>query len=241
MKNTNAIVFGANEYALQIVKQLQNVCKYVQLYVLKEEEYMLHKENGLNVEFFDLSDNWDDLALKFNLDESLIFCALNDDAENIFLTISLRASFESARIIALSRDSESANKLKMAGASKVIPMIQTTANVILDILEKPIITNVLHKILYEEGDLKMAEIVISPDATVIGKNVSDIIWQEEHKLIVLAYLTQEYETHFIYTSQNHHILQANDILVVIGYQKDITALQQKIGGEHEKDWRHWSW
>lgn len=241
MKNTNAIVFGANEYALQIVKQLQNVCKYVQLYVLKEEEYMLHKENGLNVEFFDLSDNWDDLALKFNLDESLIFCALNDDAENIFLTISLRASFESARIIALSRDSESANKLKMAGASKVIPMIQTTANVILDILEKPIITNVLHKILYEEGDLKMAEIVISPDATVIGKNVSDIIWQEEHKLIVLAYLTQEYETHFIYTSQNHHILQVNDILVVIGYQKDITALQQKIGGEHEKDWRHWSW
>lgn len=242
MSDTNAIVFGANEYALQIYKQLQGMYKSVDLYALEEDIHRIDPSLVDSVATFDLSDDWDDLAARFDISQALVFCALEQDAHNIFLTISLRAEFDKLRMIALSRNAESANKLKMAGASKVIPMIQTTSNMILDILEKPVVTEMLHKILYEDSDIKIAEITVGEDATIIGQKIGDIAWQDRYSLLVIAFVNDEFETHFIFSSNNkEHKVEANDVLITIGYEEDINTLNSAMGGVYETHWRHWSW
>ncbi|HFU74516.1 MAG TPA: TrkA family potassium uptake protein [Helicobacteraceae bacterium] len=242
MKKIDAIIFGANEYALQIVKQIQGSYNSVNLYVLEDEFEKVDKDIADSVDTFDLSDDWDDFSERFDVDHALVFCALEQDSHNIFLTISLRAEFDNLRMIALSRNSESANKLKMAGASKVIPMIQTTSNMILDILEKPVVTDMLHKVLYEEGDVKIAEVSIGDNSDLIGLKIGDIQFQERYKILVIAYVNDDFETHFIFSSDNkNHLLQASDVLVAIGYEEDINNFTQKMGGTNETNWRHWSW
>ncbi|MBU1927882.1 NAD-binding protein, partial [bacterium] len=155
MKDITALVFGFNNYASEIIDNVIKEYKRVYTYSLNVEDVENEKYKIKN---FDLSDEWNEVAELINNNKCIAFCVLEDDAQNIFLTISLRASFKDLIIIALATNKESANKLEMAGADKVIPIVKTTADIIANIITKPIATKVLHSILYEESELKIAQI-----------------------------------------------------------------------------------
>jgi Trk K+ transport system NAD-binding subunit len=160
----------------------------------------------------------------------MVFCALDNDAENVFLTISLRSIFEELSIIALAGDHESAAKMKSAGANKVMPILQITANVITEMLEKPTVTEVLHDILYEQSFLKIAQIVVPEGSFIVGKHLHDIDLGEEFDVLVLAIVDHQMAATFSFTSRGHnHHIDPEDILVVIGYEDNISALSEALG------------
>ncbi len=138
-------------------------------------------------------------------------------------------------IIALSQNNEGVNKLKIAGANKVLPIIQITANVISDILEKPIVTNILHKILYEESEIKISQINMKKNYSIIGKKSHDISFKDEYNIILLAIVDKEMSTNFIFTAKGfNHKIDADDVLVVVGLQVDIDSFEMQIKGDsHE--------
>ncbi|MBL0708920.1 MAG: potassium transporter TrkA [Sulfurimonas sp.] len=220
----NALLFGNNEFTLEIIHNISSHYKNVQVFKLNSDD-----EYG-----FDLSDNWDDLSKKYDIDDCVVFCNLEDIAENIFLTISLRDSFKDLRIIALSQDKESSDKLLLAGATRVLPTTQTTANTIVEILEKPIVTSVFHNILYGNGALKIAEIKVNEHSMFNGKYPSDIEWSREHGIIVISIVHEDMKREFIYSSKaKHHIIRNGDIFVVVGYEQDIEDFKKLIGSENE--------
>jgi Trk K+ transport system NAD-binding subunit len=227
----DAIIFGYNEYARQIAGNIEKQFRSVRLYTMRDTELQAGQERGFDMALFDLEDNWDDIAKDFDIDELLIFCALEDDAENVFLTISLRAAFGDVTIISLAKNQESANKLKIAGANKVMPILQTTANVITEILEKPIVTDLMHNILYEKSNLEIAQLLIEEGSSIVGKRLHDIAWHEEYGVIILAVVDRELGTSFVFTSKGHnHKIDPNDLLVVIGYDHDIKNFETTIRG-----------
>lgn len=222
MKTSTALIFGVNEYTLEIEKNIAS--EYENIYLFK-----------LGLDGFDLSDNWDLLREKADISDCTAFCILEDIAENIFLTISLRDTFKDLTIIALSKDVESTDKLLLAGATRVLPSIETTANVIAEMLEKPIVTEVLHNILYEKSDLKIAQIKIE-DHTVFlkengdGKYPTDIEWSRDHGIIVIFVVHEDMTREFIYSSKaKHHMLKSGDVFVVVGYDNDIKKFEKLIG------------
>jgi len=228
MNNTNALIFGYNEYASEVAKNI--AYKYDKIFIFKQE--ILNKIPELekyDIEQFDFSDSWEHLKNNHDMKDSIAFCVLEDDAENIFLTISLRATFENLTIIALSKNKESANKLTMAGANKVIPVVQTTASIIAEMLEKPIVTEVLHNILYEKSDLKIAQIKITNCNSFENKYPSDIEWSKEHGVIVLSIIHEDMSSEFIYSSKaRHHPIKNGDTFVVVGYDEDIKEFEKLI-------------
>jgi len=225
MKESIALIFGYNEYTFEIEKNIKSV--YEDIHILK-----LGPDGE---DSFDLSDNWDSLRQKVNIDDCVAFCILEDMAENIFLTISLRDTFKDLTIVALSEDQESADKLQLAGATRVIPSIQTTANVIVDILEKPIATEVLHSILYEKSNLKISQITIEDNTVFDGKYPTDIEWSRDHGIIIMSVFHKDGSSEFIYSSKaTHHIVQSGDIFVVVGYDEDIKEFEKLIGTKCEK-------
>ncbi len=231
MTKRDAIIFGYNEYARQIAANIDSQFRSVRLYVQTQAEINAANERGYNVALFDLGDEWDDIAQAYDVDELLIFCALENDAENVFLTISLRAAFSEVTIISLGTNQESANKLKIAGANKVMPILQTTANVITEILEKPIVTELMHNILYEESKLEIAQIPIEEGSPFVGMYLYDVAWHEEYGVIILAVVDRELSTSFIFTSKGHnHKIDPGDLLVVIGYEHDIKNFEATIRG-----------
>jgi Trk K+ transport system NAD-binding subunit len=220
MVERNALIFGYNDYTSEI--ELNISSEYENIYIFKLNE---DGNNG-----FDLSDNWDNLNSRFNIDECVAICILENMAENIFLTISLRDAFKNLTIIALAQDKESQDKLVLAGATRVLPTTQTTANVIVEMLEKPIVTEVLHEILYEKSALTIAQIKIEDHTVFDGKYPADIEWSRDHGIIVISVVHEDMSREFIYSSKaRHHIIRSGDIFVVVGYEQDIKDFEKLIG------------
>ncbi|MCD6173309.1 MAG: NAD-binding protein, partial [Sulfurimonas sp.] len=135
MKSSSVLVFGNNEYGMEIAKNVIHKYKDVTIFALEDIQLNIKNDFDFTIKKFDLSDNWDEISDKYDTDKSIVFCTLMEEAKNIFLTISLRSAFKDLTIIALANNNEDANKLRMAGASKVIPIVETTANIITDMLK----------------------------------------------------------------------------------------------------------
>lgn len=224
MNSKTAVIFGENEYAFEIKKNIES--GYEKLYIFGLDKDSEH--------CFDLSDNWDDLRTKVNISECTVFCVLEDIAQNVFLTISLRDTFPDLSIVALSSDKESADKLLLAGATRVLPSIETTANIIVDMLEKPIITEVFHNILYEKSALKIAQITMHNSSFLDGKSLSNIEWSREHGIVIISVVHEDSTHEFIYSSHlTHNIIKSGDTFVVVGYDTDIKAFEKLIGMRNE--------
>jgi Trk K+ transport system NAD-binding subunit len=237
MKNTiektdAAIIFGYNEYAQEIADNISFKYKKVEFFSLNESD---------EAEKFDLSDDWSSLEERFDMQNSVAFCVVEDDATNIFLTLSLRSAFKDLNIIAFCKNKEGASKLKLAGADKVIPLIQTTAQMISDILRKPMVTKVMHDILYEKSELKIAQILVENEADFIGKTPFEVKWSEDYGIIVLSIMKDDVESSFIYSSKaKHQEIKKGDVLIVVGYDQQIVKFESLIGSRCEINWSDWS-
>ncbi len=227
----SALIFGYNEYARQIASQIASEYERVHIFVLDDTSQSKAQEDGFHASLFDLSDEWHEIEREFYIDNAVAFCTLEDDAHNIFLTISLRAAFSNMYIVALAKDTEGINKLKIAGANRILPIVQITANLISEILEKPVVTNVLHNILYEDSDIKIAQIDIAQGDAIVGNNSHSIAFKEEYNIILLAIVDSTLNTNFVFTAKGfNHLIDVGDVLVVIGLQEDIERFKMRIRG-----------
>ena len=237
MAKTTALIFGYNKYADEIVGNLKDKYEQIKIFSLQEEDL---QSSETEIEIFDLSDEWTELKQNIDISQSIAFCVLEDTAENIFLTISLRANFKELTIIAIASNKESANKLTMAGANKVIPLVETTSDIITNMLEKPISSKILHSILYEESDLKIAQIKIDKESSFKDEQLTSIDWTRYNGIIVLSVMHKDMKSEFIYSSKaKHHIIREDDVLIVVGYEADIAEFEKKIGSRRYVNWNHW--
>ena len=228
-----AAVFGFNEYSQQIARHVRNVYQDFALFVMTKEEEKAAFDAGFLVELVDLSDDWSRIEEHFDVKSLIVFCALANDSENVFLTISLRAQFEKLNIVALAQDNESASKMKSAGANKVLPSLQIAANVISDMLEKPIVTKVLHDVLYEDGLLNIIEIQVPAHSVFVGKYLHDIHFKSDYDVILLAIVDHEMGTTFSFASRGHnHHIDPHDVFVVMGYHDKLEALKHAVRKRH---------
>jgi len=229
MNNSRVVIFGFNKYALEIVQNVSKEFEHVDVYALEPDDSI---EAPFEVLSFDLSDDWSDLEKRIDIQSSIVFCVLEESAQNIFLTISLRAHFENLFIIAIASDQESANKLKMAGADKVIAIVESTADMIADILEKPISSRVLENIMYGESALKIEQVKIKNVDYFQNRPIADIDWGRDRGIIILSLMHADMSHEFIYASKiKNRVVLEGDTLVVAGYQRDIEDFKKKIGSE----------
>ncbi|MDO8454557.1 MAG: NAD-binding protein [Sulfurimonas sp.] len=241
MKNKIALIFGYNDYALEIAKNIRDRYEDIVIYSLHSEQDILKNKSNFEIKSFDLSDNWDGIDENFDFENSIAFCVLEDSAENIFLTISLRSLFEYLNIIALSNNKETANKLQMAGANRVIPLVQTTAEMISEMLEKPIVKEVFHKILFESGELKITQIKIHANSEYVGKEISQLDWESRYGVIPLSIVQDDMKSEFIYSSKiRHHVIKEGDMFVIVGYETCIGDFEKLIGSRFDVNWYNWS-
>jgi len=239
MSKTTALIFGHNKYAHEIIKNVEGEYGYIKNYALEETEKIYGE---YEVELFDLSDEWIELEKNIDLKNSIAFCVLEDPSQNIFLTISLRASFKDLTIITIASNKENSDKLRLAGATKVIPIVETTSDIITNILEKPISNKVLHSILYEESDLKIAQIKIDEESHFKDEQLKNVDWTRYNGIIVLSIIHKGMKGEFIYSKKvQEHTIESGDFLVIVGYETDIQEFEKMIGSKRYVNWNYWGW
>lgn len=234
MVNQQAFLFGYSKRSFFITKELQKKGFNIIIIVSDKTSYEIAKENGYrDVIKLDMTN---DKALE-NLkvtEEDYLVCVMEDSHFNVFLTLSLRSLFPKSKIIALSDSFHVTQKLKMAGATKVIDLYQVSANRIYNILNKPIATKLISNLLSPEDKLSIKEINIPQDSFLDNIKVDDFDFSK-HGIILVGMIDRRLSSQFLFvTSGLEHRLDRGDMMVCIGYCDDLDRFEKYISSSEYK-------
>ncbi len=128
----NIFFFGYTHKSSHICKMLKAEGIEVTIYEIDNESYETAKDDGFtNVILIDKqSSETPDIT------EGIAVCAMNEEALNVYYSITLRANGFSSEIVALSDTKEDNRKLLLAGVSRIFDMYDESASQFVEMIEK---------------------------------------------------------------------------------------------------------
>jgi len=222
------LLFGYGRHGSSIAKSLKQDGFLVDLVVSAEDnEQKAIKHNFDHIFYMDITD--DDELLKLDVNNySKIVCVMDDEHLNVFLTLSLRSLFKDSFIIAISDSIYTTQKLKMAGANKVVDLYEVSANRVHNILSRPVATRLLEGFLGNEGGIGFRQILIPPGSCLDGKNTNDINLSQ-YNVLLIGMVDEELGDSFIFiTAGINHKLDSGDTIVCLGSPESLDEFVQIV-------------
>jgi len=223
-------IFGYNDLSYELINQL--IKKQTNIIILDSDPNKIKnaKKNNLTAQCLDYRQDEDLLSLGVGSTLTTLFCFLEHDSENVFLTLSARSLDKNINIISLINQPESAEKLFAAGANKIIDPYEICSNKIYQLLSKPHLTWLLDHIVFGRADLNMAEITIPANSILDKTSTKNLCIHEEYNLFLIGVVDKELgEKLYFALGEQDHMLDVGDILVILGANRDIKHFKQKIG------------
>ena len=226
--NKKVYLFGFGKHGATLAKGLLASGFYVVVIETDEKNIQKAKEMGVHkVHCIDVTQDSQIESLEIE-DDAIIVCVMDDEHLNVFLTLSLRALYPHHQIYAISSSIHVTQKLKMAGASRVIDLYNVSANRIHNILTKPVATKLLDSFISDESDISIREIEIPEGSFLDGKMVDEIDFSS-FGVLLLGLVDKELGNKFIFVTIGiKHKLDSGDILVCIGYNEDLDKFEKLI-------------
>jgi voltage-gated potassium channel len=233
-KVKNILLFGYGNFGRQLHKHLKLAGHRVRVLSTSDTFIQEAHEDGVEVEKVNIKKNDDILALGVDEQHDLLYCAMNQTANNLFLVLTLRTLFPKATIIAISNSFENTRKLQYAGANSVIDLYEATSRRVVNILTKPAVTRALDEIVYKQNDLIMAEVMLQEGTWLDGKLIHDIDFKSLG-VILVALIDKELGYELIFTDHRiNHKLDVGDILVVVAKQEHMEEFKRRIYTKNSK-------
>ncbi len=226
------VLFGYHRTAVEVASYLRS--RDYRITIIDDNEDNLAKARYAGFETARLDFRNDAELKKLNLKNEIdvVFCLFPEDAENVFLIISIKNLAPRMRIFTIAHSREAIPKLIAAGASKVVDTHEITGQRISDVLNRPMVTDILDHTLFGQADLGMAEILIAADSPLLGKRITHLRLDKRYNLILMGVVNPELGSRFLYSMEiMERRLQAGDVLVVIGPQSEITRLREDLQSE----------
>jgi len=230
MSNKLIAIFGYNNMSLELINQLHE--KQHTLLVLDADPAKIDQalQKNIPAQLMDYRQDEDLIALGIGAQVETLFCFLEKDSENVFLILSARALDKNLKIISVVNQPESAEKLLAAGATKIIDPFEICSNKAYQLLTKPSITWVLDEVVFGRADLHMAEIIIPQNSLLDQSCTSGLHLNEKYNLFLIGVVDKELGDKLYFSlGEQDHKLDAGDILVVLGANRDIRKFKLEIG------------
>ena len=230
MDNKLIAIFGYNSMSFELIAQL--IEKQNQLIILDDDPVKIEQaeQKNLPAQLLDYRQDEDLITLGIGSEVGTLFCYLEHDSENVFLTLSARALDKQLNIISIVNHPDSAEKLLAAGANKIIDPYEICSNKVYQLLTKPSITWVLDQAVFGRADLHMAEITI-PDHSVLDQTLtSQLSLNKRYNLFLVGVVDKELGDKLYFSlGEQDHTLDVGDILVILGANRDIRKFKKEIG------------
>jgi voltage-gated potassium channel len=218
MNNTPKIViFGCGTAGVEVASRLQE--RSLGGLLVGNDEACLSRADGEGVATANIDYTQDDELRAIGIGTSVetIFALFEEDAKNVFLTISARAIDPDVKIVSLTQSYDSAQKLRAAGATKVIDPYEISGRKVIDLVKRPLIAEAMENVVYGERYLNMAEVELTADSVFNGRHLNELDLTKRYDMILLGVVDRELGDEFIFaTTGTDHKLDSGDVLVVIG-------------------------
>lgn len=158
-----------------------------------------------------------------------LIAAVNSDAENVFIVLTVRSIREDIRIISRSNYEESFAKLQKAGADHVISPYALAGNKMVHTISRPQVSQFIDVVLQSENtELYMEEVDIQPGSPIAGRTLGASRLRNEVGVTVLAIDLpgKKVVTH----PEANTPLPVGARLIVIGTREQLDMLNRMVSG-----------
>ena len=154
-----------------------------------------------------------------------LVAVLGDDASNVFTTLSARVLNPALKIIAKAEEESSREKLLKGGANRVVLPYEIGGFRVSQALLKPTVMEYIDEI-FSRGDigLDIEEVKLSEQSKLIGKSVRESGLRSDLNIIMIGISRASGE--WIYNPRPDTVLEANDILIVIGGTDELLKFEK---------------
>ncbi|MES9855350.1 MAG: NAD-binding protein [Sedimenticola sp.] len=221
------IIFGCNSLSAAVAEQLKE--RSWELLVVARDKQCLESMSarGFDTLSVDYTDDDELRALGIGKSVEIVFTFFEDDAKNVFLTISAKDIDPQLKVISLTQSGDSSHKLLAAGATKVVDPYEISGRKIYDMLKRPLIAETIESVVFGQDYLNLAEVAIEEGSFMDGKRLGELALSRHYDLVVLGAIDRELGDEFIFAcSGTDHKLDQGDVLVVIGQAESIKRFKK---------------
>jgi len=223
-----AFLFGYGSQGRSLARSLRN--DHFRLHIIESKKKYYEKAKSdkfLDVILADVTMDTELEALHID-DDSYIICVMEDEHLNVFLTLSLRSLYPNATIVAISDSVYTTQKLKMAGANRIIDIYKVSAYRIHNMLIRPVATKLLDSFISDESTISFREMLIPEGSFLDGVMVEEVQFSD-YGILLLGMLDVELSNKFIFiTAGIDHKLDSGDTIVCMGYNNDLESFAEMI-------------
>jgi len=232
MKKKKVLIFGCNSLVNDVADELTR--RKWNITIISRNEECIKRLEAKKIKFKDV-DYTDDEQLKLlgiGKDVDTIFSFFEQDAKNVYLIISAKNIDPDVSIITLNQSLDSPDKLRAAGANKVIDPYEISGRKVFNMIKKPLISETIEHVVFGQSSINLAEIEITENSFLDGQSLGEAQLSKNYNLILLGVVDRELGNEFIFRlSGIDHKLDPNDLLVVIGAVDEIERLKTDISSQ----------
>jgi len=160
-----------------------------------------------------------------------IVVASDDDADNLYISLSARNVRRDIQIVARASDEDAEKKLFLAGADRVVQPYTAAGRTMANLVLKPQVMSFLDAVTTATGpDLHMAEISVHETCAQAGKTIRDIRVRHETGAIIVA--LRKRDGTFDTTPEPDVVVEPGDVIVGVGTTDELRRLEDlfAVGG-----------
>ena len=159
---------------------------------------------------------------------SALVAAVHLDADNSFITLSARALNPELFIVARARSQGSVEKLRRAGADRVVNPQSIGGSRMAAFVLRPNVAEFLDVVMHERNlEFRLEEVAVPPGSPIAGRSLRDAHLRDHTGALVLA-LRDEDGT-FRTNPQPDTGIQGGQVIIAIGTQDQLDALVAFVG------------
>ena len=168
----------------------------------------------------------DDVLLGAGVDRARgLVCALSSDPDNLYVTLTARDLNKDLMIVARANDESAVNRLRKAGANRVVSPAITGSNQMAQVLLKPAVADFLElATMTEKLELEIEQIEISISSPFIGHPLKDTGIRSDLDIMVIA--IRRADGNMIFNPSADTLIQERDALVALGSHVSLEALEK---------------
>jgi voltage-gated potassium channel len=152
-------------------------------------------------------------------------CASSDsDVDNLYITLSARAARPDLFIVARASEEDVAQKLRRAGANRIVQPYATAGKEMATLVLKPQVAAFLDAASAAGGqDLRFEEIELSPGSESDGKSIKELHIRQRTGALIIA--LRKRDGTFDTTPNPEVVLEAGDVMISVGTHAELRALE----------------
>lgn len=237
--------FGRKKVEKKILKLKDHyiICGYGRIGKLLTKELRKHNQKFLVIEFdsnqiADLEATGTPYMLLDARDENTLLkagimrakglvTAVMSDADNVFITLTARMLRPDIFILARASEPKNESKLKSAGATKVVSPYLLGGQRMAQLLVSPTVVDFIDIATMDDKlGLRMEEAMIRRDSPYEGKTLIESNLRKDYGVIIV--LIKKSSGDMKFNPNPHEVLEANDVLVMLGKIADLQKINAII-------------